>query len=49
VDLVASPLGPLHCALTWMQPDELLTDLAAVLDQAPVALIEPGLAAAANH
>jgi hypothetical protein len=49
VDLVASPLGTLRCALTWMQPDELLADLAAVLDQAPVPVIEPGLAEAANR
>jgi hypothetical protein len=49
VDLVASPLGVLRCALTWMQPDELLADLAAVVDQASVPLIEPGLAEAANR
>jgi hypothetical protein len=46
VDLVASPLGPLRCALTWMQPDELLADLAAVMDQAPVSVVESGLEAA---
>jgi hypothetical protein len=49
VDLVASPLGALRCALTWMQPDELLADLAAVVDQAPVPFIESGLAEAANR
>ena len=49
VELVASPLGAMRCALAWVQPDELLADLAAVLDQAPVPLIEPGLAAVANR
>jgi hypothetical protein len=49
VELVASPLGTMRCALAWTQPDELLADLAAVLDQAPVPFIEPGLAEAANR
>ena len=49
VDLVASPLGALRCALTWMQRDELLADLAAVVDQAPVPFIQPGFAEAANR
>ena len=49
VELVASPLGAMRCALVWMQPDELLADLAAIMEQAPVALIEPGLAEAASR
>jgi hypothetical protein len=39
----------MRCALAWTQPDELLADLAAVLDQAPVPVIEPGLAAVASR
>ena len=42
VDLVVSPVGMIRCALVWMQTDELLADLAAVLDQTPVPLDEPG-------
>ena len=49
VALVASPLGAMRCALVWMQSDELLAYLAAILDQAPVSFIEPGLAEAANR
>jgi hypothetical protein len=49
VELVASPLGAMRCALVWMRSDELLADLAAVMDQAPIPLIEPGLAEAANR
>jgi hypothetical protein len=49
VELVASPLGAMRCALAWVQPDELLADLAAVMDQAPVPFIESDLAEAANR
>ncbi len=33
IDLVAAPLGELRFALGWMQPDELLADLAAIMDR----------------
>jgi hypothetical protein len=49
VELVASPLGAMRCALVWMQTDELLADLAAMIDQASVPLIEPELARVANR
>jgi hypothetical protein len=31
IELVASPLGQIRLALGWMQPDELLADLAAIM------------------
>jgi predicted nucleic acid-binding Zn ribbon protein len=49
VELVASLRGAVRYALVWMGSDELLADLAAIMDQAPVPLIEPGLAEAANR
>jgi hypothetical protein len=48
-DLVISPVGVIPCALVWMQADELLADLSAMLDRAPVPLDTPGFAEAANH
>jgi hypothetical protein len=50
VELVASPLGEMRCALGWMQPDELLADLAAIMDRVPAApVIGPLVAQEANH
>lgn len=49
VELVASPLGAMRCALVWMQLDELLTDLAAVMDQVSVPVIAPGIVKDASH
>jgi len=49
VELVASPLGAMRCALVWMRSDELLADLATVMDQAPVPVIDSDLAAVANR
>jgi len=45
----ASPLGAMRCALVWMRSDELLADLATVMDQAPVPVIDSDLAAVANR
>ncbi|CCE06244.1 conserved hypothetical protein [Bradyrhizobium sp. STM 3843] len=36
IKLMASPLGELHCGLAWMQSDELLADLAAIMARANV-------------
>lgn len=36
IKLMASPLGELHCGLAWMQSDELLADLAAIMARASV-------------
>jgi predicted nucleic acid-binding Zn ribbon protein len=49
VDFVVSPVGAARCALVWMQPDELLADLAAIMDQVPAPVIEPGIAGEANR
>jgi predicted nucleic acid-binding Zn ribbon protein len=49
VDFVVSPVGAARCALVWMQPDELLADLAATMDQVPAPVIEPGIARDANR
>jgi hypothetical protein len=49
VELVASPLGAMRCGLVWMPSDELLADLATVMDQAPVPVIDSDLAAVANR
>ena len=39
VDLVVSPLGEVRCGLASMQPDELLADLAAVMDRVRVPVV----------
>jgi hypothetical protein len=49
VELVASPLGEIRCGLGWMQPDELLADLAAIMDRVPVPVIGPRIAEDANR
>jgi hypothetical protein len=46
---VASPLGQMRCALGWMQPDELLADLAAIMDRVPAVVIAPRIAEDASH
>jgi hypothetical protein len=49
IELVASPLGAMRCALGWMQHDELLADLAAIMDRVPAPVIGPRIAEEANH
>jgi hypothetical protein len=50
IELVASPLGEMRCALGWMQPDELLADLAAIMDRVPATpVIGPLIAQDANY
>ena len=49
VELVASPLGEMRCALAWMQPDELLADLAAIMDRVPAPVIGPRIARTRSH
>ena len=49
VELVARPLGEMRCALAWMQPDELLADLAAIMDRVPAPVIGPRIAQDASH
>jgi hypothetical protein len=49
IELVASPLGQMRCGLIWMQSDELLADLAAIMDRASVPVIGPRIAEDANH
>jgi hypothetical protein len=49
IELVASPLGEMRCGLAWMQSDELLADLAAIMDRAVVPVIGPRIAEEANQ
>ena len=49
IELVASPLGEMRCGLVWMQSDELLADLAAIMDRVRVPVIGPRIAEDANH
>jgi hypothetical protein len=49
IELVASPLGEMRCGLGWMQSDELLADLAAIMDRVKVPVIGPRIAEDANH
>ena len=49
IELVASPLGEVRCALGWMQPDELLADLAAIMDRVPVPAVAARVAEDASH
>jgi hypothetical protein len=44
VELVASPLGGMRCALLWMQSDELLADLAAIMDRVGAPVVGPRIA-----
>jgi hypothetical protein len=49
IELVASPLGEVRCGLGWMQPDELLADLAAMMDRVRVPVVGARIAEDANH
>jgi len=49
IKLVASPLGEMRCGLIWMQSDELLADLAAIMDRVGAPVVEPRIAEDANH
>jgi hypothetical protein len=49
IELVASPTGKVRCALGWMQPDELLADLAATMDRVPAPVVAARTAEDANH
>jgi hypothetical protein len=49
IKLVASPLGEMRCGLAWMHSDELLADLAAIMDRANVPVSGPRIAEQANH
>ena len=49
IELVASPLGKMRCGLGWMQSDELLADLAAIMDRAGAPVVGPRIAEDANH
>ena len=49
IELVASPLGKMRCGLSWMQSDELLADLAVIMDRASAAVTGPRIAEDANH
>jgi hypothetical protein len=49
IELVAAPLGEMRCGLGWMRSDELLADLAALMDRVNVPVIEPRIAEDANH
>jgi hypothetical protein len=48
-ELVVSPLGAMRGGLGWMQSDELLADLAAIMDRVPVPAIGSRIAEGANH
>jgi hypothetical protein len=43
IELVASPLGGMRGGLVWMQSDELLADLAAIMDRVPAPVAGPAL------
>jgi hypothetical protein len=49
VEFVVSPLGEMRCGLGWMQPDELLADLAAIMDRVAAPVIEPRIAEDINR
>jgi hypothetical protein len=49
IELVASPLGTMRCGLAWMKSDELLADLAAIMDRVSVPVIGPLTAEDAKH
>lgn len=49
IELVASPLGEIRLGLGWMQPDELLADLAAIMDRANVPVAGARMAENATH
>jgi hypothetical protein len=49
VELVASPFGGMRCALVWMPRDELLADLATIMDQVPDPAFVPDIAVEANR
>lgn len=49
IRLVAAPLGEMRCGLAWMQSDELLADLSALMAWAGVPVTGPSTAEEANH
>ena len=49
IRLVAAPLGELRCGLIWMPSDELLADLAAIMDRVNAPMAAPRTAERANH
>ena len=49
IELVASPLGQIRLALGWMQPDELLADLAATMERESVPAVKARTAESTNH
>lgn len=49
VDLVAAPLGELRFALGWMQPEELLTDLTAIMDRESATVVGARTAENISH
>jgi len=49
IELAVSPLGQMRCGLIWMPSDELLADLAAIMDRASVPVIGARIAEDASH
>lgn len=49
IRLVAAPLGEMRCGLIWIPSDELLADLAAIMDRANTLMVAPRTAEGANH
>jgi hypothetical protein len=49
IELVASPLGQIRLALGWMQPDELLADLAAIMERTEVPAPGARIVESATH
>lgn len=49
IELVASPLGEMRCGLGWMPREELLADLAAIMDRAGAPAIEDRVALDADR
>jgi hypothetical protein len=49
IELVASPLGQMRCGLIWMRSDELLADLAAIMDRVDTPVVEPRVAEDAHR
>jgi len=39
----------MRCGLAWMQSDELLADLAAIMDRVPIPVVGSRTAEDANH
>ena len=49
IELVASPLGQIRLALGWMQPDELLADLAATMERQSAPAVKARIDALVRH